>query len=285
MSGNMWYLWDATDHGHPKDLDDAVRIFRQISDKPAHPSSAILAFAQRIQDIARFQNAFDEEESATYKNLVDKIKQHDTALHTLDLPYTVRVSLLKVLVETAKFFNLVVYDDQRVMVFLPSGEIFPEKMAIAWTVALEQKSKPAADTDFPQTLADFEDYVEPMIEEMMVKHGFKKESLANYKEPVWLRLGDVGTQYINLGYTEERNGGFCIPASLNIRSEHIEVIHDRFDFLKPVHKTFSIQFLDDLLEKRAMPNKTFKISKHQELLDYLILMEKNFFVIKYSTGY
>jgi hypothetical protein len=70
MSGQMLYLWDATDYGTPTNMDEVFKTFNQLIEKPERPSSAILAFAQRIQDLARFHQVFAEPTKQLYYNLV-----------------------------------------------------------------------------------------------------------------------------------------------------------------------------------------------------------------------
>ena len=120
MSGQMLYLWDATDYGTPTNMDEVFKTFNQLIEKPERPSSAILAFAQRIQDLARFHQVFQEPTKQLYHNLVAQFKQHQYALHSLELPYGNYLPLLKTLGDTAAAFNLVIYDDQLGVAYLLS---------------------------------------------------------------------------------------------------------------------------------------------------------------------
>lgn len=277
MSSQMLYLWDATDHGTPGNMFEVLKIFNQLVEKPERPGRAILAFAQRIQDLARFHQVFDEEAGKLYKNLVEQVKQHENALHVLELPGSNDVSLLSILVETAKLFNLVIYDDQRVLAFLPTGAVLPESKT---DVGLDAPAPAEKDESFPKTLAEFEAYVDPIIEVMMARHGFKKGHISGWNKPDYIRNVSYGVQVFSVGYQQTKYGNFMIAASLNIRMDLIEQIHDNFKFHKrSTPETFDIQFLNDLLERKDTPGKSFEFRDRDKrvVLEFLDIMERTIF--------
>ncbi|MBK9186711.1 MAG: hypothetical protein IPM78_10765 [Moraxellaceae bacterium] len=177
MSGQMLYLWDATDYGTPTNMDEVFKTFNQLIEKPERPSSAILAFAQRIQDLARFHQVFAEPTKQLYHNLVAQFKQHQYALHSLELPYGNYLPLLKTLGDTAAAFNLVIYDDQLGVAYLPSKKVLPDNRAIDW---LMQKDFLANKTF--KNLNEFKDYVQPIMHELMARYGLSFTQIPSHDQ-------------------------------------------------------------------------------------------------------
>lgn len=287
MSGHIIYIWDATNHGQPQSFDEAVTTFQKlIKEIPEQPTSAMLAFAQRIQDIIRFGSNTDEELRRLYGNFVDKVKQHPFALLAVELPYNNYLPVMRMIVETATALQLVAYDDQQGLVFLPSGDIFPESRAEIWLGALAHLD---SNKDFPKNVKAFETYVKPMLEEMMIRHGFikkhipkqkydsKAQGMVEVQTPIYSKLIPIGECYVSLSYAKGRHG-YGIPASLHIKYEPVDVIYNKFDFVNTYsYSTFHIQLLIDLLSEKDMPNKSFDINSHQDILDRLVIMEKTIF--------
>lgn len=287
MSGHIIYIWDATNHGQPQSFDEAVTTFQKlIKEIPEQPTSAMLAFAQRIQDIIRFGSNTDEELRRLYGNFVDKVKQHPFALLAVELPYNNYLPVMRMIVETATALQLVSYDDQQGLVFLPSGDIFPESRAEIWLGALAHLD---SNKDFPKNVKAFETYVKPMLEEMMIRHGFikkhipkqkydsKAQGMVEVQTPIYSKLIPIGECYVSLNYAKGRHG-YGIPASLHIKYDPVDVIYNRFGFVNTdSYSTFHIQLLIDLLLEKEMPNKSFEMNNHQDILDRLTLMEKTIF--------
>ena len=287
MSGHIIYVWDATNHGQPQSFDAAITTFQKlITDIPEQPTSAMLAFAQRIQDLIRFGSNTDEELLRLYGNFVDKVKQHPFALLAVELPSNDYIPVMRMIVETAIALQLVAYDDQQGLVFLPSGNIFPESRAEIWLGALAYLD---SNKDFPKNIKDFEAYVKPMLEEMMAKHGFiekhipkqkydsKAQAVVEVQVPIYSKLIPLGECYISLSYAKGRHG-YGIPASLHIKYEPVDVIYNKFDFVNTYsYSAFHIQLLIVLLAEKDMPNKSFEMSSHRDILDRLAIMEKTIF--------
>lgn len=287
MSGHIIYIWDATNHGQPQSFDAAITTFQKlITDIPEQPTSAMFAFAQRIQDLIRFGSNTDEELLRLYDNFVDKVKQHPFALLAVELPSNDYIPIMRMIVDTATALQLVAYDDQQGLVFLPSGNIFPESRAEIWLGALAYLD---SNKDFPKNIKDFEAYVKPMLEEMMAKHGFiekhipkqkydsKAQAVVEVQVPIYSKLIPLGECYISLSYAKGRHG-YGIPASLHIKYEPVDVIYNKFDFVNTYsYSAFHIQLLIDLLAEKDMPNKSFEMSSHRDILDRLAIMEKTIF--------
>lgn len=287
MSGHIIYLWDATNHGQPQSFDAAILTFQKlITDIPEQPTSAMLAFAQRIQDLIRFGSDIDEELRRLYGNFVDKVKKHPFALLAVELPSNGYIPVMRMIVETATALQLVAYDDQQGLVFLPSGHILPESRAQIWLGALAYLD---SNKDFPKSLAKFEAYVKPMLEDMMARHGFIKTNVPKFpydrnapestqdKVLVYLKSIPVGECYVSLSYAKGRHG-YGIPASLHIKYDPVDTIYGNFGFINSFsYSTFHVQLLIDLLSEKEMPNKSFEMNNQQEVLYRLTLMEKTIF--------
>lgn len=287
MSGHIIYIWDATNHGQPQSFDAAITTFQKlITDIPEQPTSAMFAFAQRIQDLIRFGSNTDEELLRLYDNFVDKVKQHPFALLAVELPSNDYIPIMRMIVDTATALQLVAYDDQQGLVFLPSGNIFPESRAKIWlgTLAYLDSNK-----GFPKNVKAFEAYVKPMLEEMMAKHGFiekhipmrqydsESRTMVEVQIPIYSKSIPIGECYVSWSYAKGRYG-YGIPASLHIKYEPVDVIYNNFGFFKSSsYATFDVELLNDLLERKDMPNKSFEMNSHQDILDRLTLMEKTIF--------
>jgi hypothetical protein len=228
----------------------------------------------------------DEELRRLYGNFVDKVKQHPFALLAVELPYDSYLPVMRMIVETATALQLVAYDDQQGLVFLPSGNIFPESRAEIWLGALAHLD---SNKGFPKNVKAFEAYVKPMLEDMMAKHGFIKKhipmrqydsesrTMVEVQIPIYSKSIPIGECYVSWSYAKGRYG-YGIPASLHIKYEPVDVIYNNFGFFKSSsYATFDVELLNDLLERKDMPNKSFEMNSHQDILDRLTLMEKTIF--------
>ncbi|MBH1971950.1 hypothetical protein FK216_11190 [Moraxellaceae bacterium AER2_44_116] len=229
MSGQMLYLWDANDHGVPKNMDEVFKTFNQLVEKPERPSSAILAFAQRLQDLARFHQVFQEPTKQLYYNLVEQFKQHQYALHNLALPYSNYLPLLKILGKTAEAFNLVIYDDQLGVAYLPTRKSLPEgDCAISWLMQEDY----FANKTF-KNLNEFKDYTQPLMHELMARYGLSYELLTpTSTKPMYIKKTTYSIQYISVGYTQDKEGDYGLNGCLYIDIPMVEDIYNRFEFFK-----------------------------------------------------
>jgi hypothetical protein len=235
----MLYLWDATDYGTPTNMDEVFKTFNQLIEKPERPSSAILAFAQRIQDLARFHQVFAEPTKQLYHNLVAQFKQHQYALHSLELPYGNYLPLLKTLGDTAAAFNLVIYDDQLGVAYLPSKKALPDNRAIDW---LMQKDFLANKTF--KNLKEFQNYVQPLMHDLMARYGLSFTQMPSHEKPIYIKQLEYGLQYISVGYKQDKEGDYELDGMLYIDVPFVENIYSKFDFAKFEHSTtVSMQLL------------------------------------------
>ena len=96
MGGRMLYLWDSSEYGLPKTLAESRQIFTklyeddwqspenlslfetssQTESKKYVPSHGLLAFAQRIQDIARLDKTIEGVCRKPYLHLGEKALAH-----------------------------------------------------------------------------------------------------------------------------------------------------------------------------------------------------------------
>jgi len=254
MSGQMLYLWDATDYGTPTNMDEVFKTFNQLIEKPERPSSAILAFAQRIQDLARFHQVFQEPTKQLYYNLVEQFKQHQYALHNLALPYSNYLPLLKILGKTAEAFNLVIYDDQLGVAYLPTRKSLPEgDCAISWLMQEDY----FANKTF-KNLNEFKDYAQPLMHELMASYGLSYELLTpTNTKPVYIKKTTYGIQYISVGYTQDKEGDYGLNGCLYINIPLVENIYHKFDFFQERNpKSFTMLLLDGLYRSSDYKLKT-----------------------------
>jgi hypothetical protein len=199
--------------------------------------------APRIQDLARFHQVFQEPTKQLYHNLVAQFKQHQYALHSLELPYGNYLPLLKTLGDTAAAFNLVIYDDQLGVAYLPSKKVLPDNRAIDW---LMQKDFLANKTF--KNLNEFKDYAQPLMHELMARYGLSYELLTQTStKPMYIRKASYGVQYISVGYTQDKEGDYSLNGCLYISIPMVEEIYNRFDFFKEKNsKSVEMLLLHDL---------------------------------------
>lgn len=242
MRSQMLYLWDATDHGTPGNMEEVFKIFNHLVEKPERPSSAILAFAQRIQDLARFHQVFEEPTKQLYFNLVDKFKQHQYALHSLELPYSNYLPLLKVLGTTAVAFNLVIYDDQLGTAYLPSKKVLPDSRAIYWLMEEDYLGGKVF-----KNLNAFKDYTQPLMHELMGSYKFDFAQIPAKEKPVYVKRLGFGLQYISVAYMQDKEGDYELDGMLYVNIPAVEEIYCKFDLAKRAGSTtVSMQLLEGL---------------------------------------
>ncbi|MBH1971098.1 hypothetical protein FK216_07730 [Moraxellaceae bacterium AER2_44_116] len=224
-------------------MDEVFKTFNELVEKPERPSSAILAFAQRIQDLARFHQVFDEPTKQLYHNLVAQFKQHQYALHSLELPYANYLPLLKALGSTAAAFNLVIYDDQLGAAYLPSKKALPDDRAIYWLMEEDY----FGDKVF-KNLNEFKDYAQPLMHELMARYGLSYELLTpTSTKPMYIKKTTYGIQYISVGYTQDKEGDYGLNGCLYIDIPMVEDIYNRFEFFKEKNaNSVEMLLLDDL---------------------------------------
>lgn len=92
MSGHIIYLWDAFNYGQPSSFEQAVITFQTLDKLAESPSSAMLAFAQRMQNIARWDLATspalknNQEFNDCFFNCVENTFKHNKALMLFHIP-------------------------------------------------------------------------------------------------------------------------------------------------------------------------------------------------------
>lgn len=258
MSGHIIYLWDAFNYGQPSSFEQAVITFQTLDKLAESPSSAMLAFAQRMQNIARWDLATspalknNQEFNDCFFNCVENTFKHNKALMLFHIPESNNVEIMQLIVKTANSLQLVALDDCYGMVFLPSGKIFPTEKAKLWQETLDFLK---AEKELPQDIDAFVKWITPYVDQILSKNGFNRSHEITVEEGLELEKGgnvytrDIGIGYQHIGFVyikniREENGAYEIHISIDTEVPKINKIYGKFNFLNAFMDTFSISGAD-----------------------------------------
>lgn len=237
MSNPFLYVWDGKEHGIPKDINDAASIVQTLETlTPTQPSRSLLAFAQRVQDIVRFDRRLSSSVTLPYMSLGEQALQHRYPFMVLEQPSAPEVKFLPLLVkmvEAACAFGVVIVYDNRGMVFLPSGEIFPPIMQDWWIGVLDYLET----TKGFNNLQEYKAYVEPLATAIIAKHPdyIKGERYTAGRDVfgAYVRKTAIGLQRFGFYYTQNKYGyAICgvKGGGGGVQSPMVNRIYQYFDF-------------------------------------------------------
>jgi hypothetical protein len=116
----------------------------------------------------------DEELLNYYQDIIDIVKesqQIDSAIYTLGLPPHNFMEAIRLIVQSAAKYDLLVMYGHPETVFLLNGQTLPSDHAEMWQAAWEHMDE---ESNFPKNLKEFKKYTESRIAELAEKHGFVK---------------------------------------------------------------------------------------------------------------
>lgn len=201
MSSSL-YLLDLSRHALPlpTSFEDLESLRQTLQDKPAGKNLRFIEFALRFED--RFPVRAGEAAGRTgLTSLLDKASAVRSAAWHFDLPFVDTMPAYRAAVEIAASLELVAYDPELGIGFLPGGQVVPSDFAQTGASALLPDDTLRGDEEVRAALA-------PALARAMAPHGFTVEpeptdrfvrtiSLARTLGPVRQRL------HVQLGRYEE----------------------------------------------------------------------------------
>lgn len=237
MGGKTLYLWNTQYHGVPKTIEDVRNTFNALEGVADNRNDDFKSFASELKThIQTLENKVDLEVVAAFEGLELRAAQNKEALFQVDLPNHAWLEAMRMVVDVASRFHLVVYEDQNTgMAFLPpTGQVLPESHTELWQGMLEELANP----NFPQTKPQFKKYLKPKFDALMQKHGFKIAPEPLMSSPIFMRESALGVQYISPPYEDIEGGGgrFDLNVYIYICNDLVSSIYDKFSFMesKPI---------------------------------------------------
>lgn len=174
MSESSVRVWDGAVYGVPADFREVNRMAQRLASQFCQPTEAVREFYRQLQAYAleqedrewvdRYGQIFDANEANSWRRHV--------AAREIILPNVGWEVVLKFMVEAANRLGLVVFCEDMVMTFVAPDVVLPPERQVVWQELLGAL-EPVGDFA-PKSLKQFRAYMEPKIDEMMVRHGFIK---------------------------------------------------------------------------------------------------------------
>ena len=247
MSSKSLYLWNTRYHGVPETIEQVRETFVRLSEGVEDESNiGFVLFAQRIQQYVEWhEKQLDPEIIAAFQGIGMRAVKHKAALLQVFLPSYAWLEAMRIVVESACGFHLVVYDDERTgMAFIPlKGKVLPSEQEDDWLEILEELDNPT----FPQTKAQFKKHLMPKLDEMMHRHGFQFGKAPFLTDPIgYFRDCAIGRQYLVLDESDMGGGGyFRVEISASIVNDAVLSIYNKFSFMERGYIfTISIDLFD-----------------------------------------
>ncbi|MBH1971676.1 MAG: hypothetical protein I8H92_10780 [Moraxellaceae bacterium] len=246
MSHPFLYVWDANQLGLPNGIEDVPQLLEKAEiENP--PSSALKNFIEQLQGLALYNKALKLDAVAPYLQLVAQTAHHSypvVALEQADVPEAQFLAVLAQIVTIACQLNIVIYDDNRLILFLPSGRILPSQRAAWWIGALDYLDDKESVKDIDEVIQE----VESLVTDLWLRHpDYQKHELKinEYKEWTckYKKETSIGIQYIHIHICMDRKE-FSVSAGINIVSPIIENICKESGRDKP-RKTLVVSLIHD----------------------------------------
>ena len=162
------YLWEMSKHPVPQSMEEARDLAENLAEQADTLSPALFSVIEKTKAYIAQQDA-----QIQYAYRWFGKEQEAKACLVLTLPDYGAELGLRFIVQTAMALDLVVYDHEMRMVFLPPDRVLPMEADEYWEALCENLDKPA----FPTTDKDFADWFEPKLAQMLAKYGFASKEI------------------------------------------------------------------------------------------------------------
>ncbi|TQC95892.1 hypothetical protein FK216_13630 [Moraxellaceae bacterium AER2_44_116] len=224
MSHPFLYVWDANQLGLPNGIEDVPQLLEKAEiENP--PSSALKNFIEQLQGLALYNKALKLDAVAPYLQLVAQTAHHSypvVALEQADVPEAQFLAVLAQIVTIACQLNIVIYDDNRLILFLPSGRILPSQRAAWWIGALDYLDDKESVKNIDEVIQE----VERLATDLWLRHpDYQKHELRINENNEWIctykKETSIGIIYFYIYIyrnTSISRKGFLISTGINVKS-------------------------------------------------------------------
>lgn len=268
------YLWEMSKHPVPQSMDEARDLAENLAEQAGTLSPTLFSVIEKTKAYIAQQDA-----QIQYAYRWFGKEQEAKGCLVLTLPDYGAELGLRFIVQTAMALDLVVYDHEMRMVFLPPDRVLPMEADEYWDALCENLDKPA----FPTNDKDFADWFEPKLAQMLAKYGFVAREITteeyieyfdNLSNKYYVRQINNGEQHIFVGYSKGRYSNEYNPyVSLGILLPQVTHITNQFDFEKPYRGgggyTYDANFS---VRHNTILNKS--ITNHELAFEYINVLEK-----------
>jgi hypothetical protein len=266
MSHPFLYVWDANQLGLPNGIEDVPQLLEK-AERENPPSSALKKFIEQLQGLALYNKALKLNAVAPYLQLVAQTAHHSypvVALEQADVPEAQFLAVLAQIVTIARQLNIVIYDDNRLILFLPSGRILPSQRAAWWIGALDYLD----DKESIKDISEVSQEVERLATDLWIRHpDYQVVEIRRRKEDQsgeisWaaIKKTSLGQQDITFS-TVRLKSNFSLRVSLVLNSPIINDIYYTSNCSYSVSKSKSWALFLSLINEDM-----YKIEIREELI-------------------
>ncbi|RZU46943.1 hypothetical protein EV700_1329 [Fluviicoccus keumensis] len=269
MSNHYIVAWDARHHGMPKDFAVAGEQAARLLTQEEGPSAGLQSFAEEVA--AYLQNCGEEGWQQFLWDLPGRAKGNGRAAMRIEMPYEDWQHILVKMVEVAAKHQVVLYNENLVMVFLPSGQVLPAARNKIWQGLQAAWS---AGSEFPQTKGQFKKWFDPQFDTVLARHGnfVKDKNPWENRLVAFIRDGDFCKQYISY-ICDNYDGVLNVEVSLRVSCKAVQEICQHFKFFGE-DTVFSADLFFRVLK---WPTERRDISSFQDADRWLNAMEEALF--------
>ena len=279
------YLWEMGKHPIPKSMEEARDLAENLAEQAGILSPALLSVIDQAKAYIAQQDA-----QIQYAYRWFGKEHEEKACLVLTLPDYGTELGLRFIVQTAMALDLVVYDHEMRMVFLPPNTVLPIEADEYWDALCENLDKPA----FPTTDNAFAQWFEPHLAKMLAKYGFvdriitTEEYIEGYdgiSKKYYARQVESGEQHVWVSYSAHKHTAEYRPyVYLGLLYPKINKILNQFNFELPYKGgggyTYQHSFSASILLGKFVSNYELALSYISLLESQLIGMAKTASTIK-----
>lgn len=262
MNGHYIFAWDARRHGLPKNYDAAVGMAQELYAKQDGESGEGLPLFADAVDAYLRENGDEDCLEQFLWDLPKRARSNGRAAMRMEMPYEDWEHILVKMVEEAARHQVVLFDEEMVMVFLPDGKVLPAARKKIWQGLCAAWGP---DAEFPTSKGQFKKWFEPQFLRVLGKYGeFKKRKEDGALLPAYeLHYGHT-IQYIE--YTLEGSGrdffvDFWFTATQSSVAQHAL----KFKFIDP-EEVFSDTIFGRICGENSEGRKISNSDEARELL-------------------
>jgi hypothetical protein len=229
------YLWEMSKHPVPQSMEEARDLAENLAEQVGMLSPALFTVIEKTKAYIAQQDA-----QIQYAYRWFGKEQEAKGCLVLTLPDYGAELGLRFIVQTAMALDLVVYDHEMRMVFLPPDRVLPMEADEYWDALCENLDKPA----FPLKESDFTKWFNPLFEKMIGRHGFVTKSLTIGAgvlggQEIYIKNVPAGEQHISLSFEARYMGEFKPYLSFGMLCPKVYDIFKLFSFSQHTPYTFS----------------------------------------------
>ncbi|RZU45352.1 hypothetical protein EV700_2172 [Fluviicoccus keumensis] len=229
MSNMTISIWDPANDAKPmRSFEEGVARFNQCREESREPTPNLLAFGERLQAFVEAHRDWFEDEEDFLNDfglrLAADVAANRETVYSLEMPYggDAALRLKRAAVDAAFDLGLMIFDEDIGLIVAPGRKMYPPSKAKLWKGMGEYLDILASEY-FPSTGAGFAKLINPMLEQMMLRHGFvKMEKQDDTQYASWYqRKIELGEQKVTFVPYSRRGGGFAVGVSFDLRYDAI----------------------------------------------------------------